>query len=61
MKSLICRGWSNPVISTGRKIGHFGNIPEANLLPWYGKTKPNTYLDTYPLTFVSGICAEKGH
>jgi len=36
-------------------------MPEANLLAWYGKTKPNTYLDTYPLTLVSGICAEKGH
>jgi len=21
---------------------HFGDVPQANLLPWYGKTKPNT-------------------
>jgi len=24
------------------KIGHFGDVSQANLLPWYGKTKPNT-------------------
>jgi len=24
------------------KIGHFGNVPQASLLAWYGKTKPNT-------------------
>jgi len=24
------------------KIGHFGDVPQANLLAWYGKTKPNT-------------------
>jgi len=23
-------------------IGHFGDVPQANLLAWYGKTKPNT-------------------
>ena len=22
---------------TRHKIGHFGDVPEANLLPWYGK------------------------
>ena len=27
---------------TRHKIGHFGDIPPANLLAWYGKTKPNT-------------------
>jgi len=24
------------------KIGHFRDVPQANLLAWYGKTKPNT-------------------
>jgi len=24
------------------KIGHFGDVPQANLMAWYGKTKPNT-------------------
>jgi len=24
------------------KIGHFGDVPQANLLAWYGTTKPNT-------------------
>jgi len=27
---------------TRHKIGHFGDVPQANLLAWYGKTKPNT-------------------
>jgi len=27
---------------TQHKIGHFGDIPQANLLDWHGKTKPNT-------------------
>jgi len=27
---------------TRHKIGHFGHVPQANLLAWYGKTKPNT-------------------
>jgi len=27
---------------TRHKTGHFGNVPKANLLAWYGKTKPNT-------------------
>jgi len=26
---------------TRHKIGHLGDIPQANLLAWYGKTKPN--------------------
>jgi len=29
-------------MSIGHKIGHFGNVLQANLLAWYGKTKPNT-------------------
>jgi len=24
------------------KIGHFGDVLQANLLAWYGKTKTNT-------------------
>jgi len=24
------------------KVGHFGDVPQANLLACYGKTKPNT-------------------
>ena len=29
------------------KIGHFGDVPQANLLAWYGKTKPNTKKHTF--------------
>jgi len=24
---------------TRHKIGHFGDVPQANLVAWYGKTK----------------------
>ena len=27
---------------TQHKIGQFGDTPQANILAWYGKTKPNT-------------------
>ena len=27
---------------TQHKTGHFGDVPQANLLAWYGKAKPNT-------------------
>jgi len=27
---------------TRHKTGHFGDVPQANLLVWYGKTKLNT-------------------
>ena len=27
---------------TQHKMGHFGDVPQANLLALYGKTKPNT-------------------
>jgi len=27
---------------SGTTLCHFGDIPQANLLAWYGKTKPNT-------------------
>jgi len=27
---------------TQHKIGHFRDVPQANLLARYGKTKPNT-------------------
>ena len=44
------RHWPQPALtdwvvvlpSTRHKIGHFGDVPDANLLAWYGKTKPNT-------------------
>jgi len=26
---------------TRHRIGHFGDVPQGNLLAWYGKTKPN--------------------
>ena len=29
------------------KICHFGDVPQANLLAWHGKTKPNTTKDTF--------------
>ena len=32
---VVCR-------PTWHKIGHFGDDPQANLLAWYRKTKPNT-------------------
>jgi len=27
---------------TQHKMDHFGDVPQASLLAWYGKTKPNT-------------------
>jgi len=27
---------------TRHRIGHFRDVPQANLLAWYVKTKPNT-------------------
>ena len=27
---------------TRHQVGHFRDVAQANLLPWYGKTKPNT-------------------
>jgi len=34
--------WVNVLHLTWYKIGHFGDVLQANLLAWYGKTKPNT-------------------
>jgi len=34
--------WVVVLRPTQHKIGHFGDVPQANLLAWYGKTKPNT-------------------
>ena len=39
--------WHVPLVKvlrpTRHKIGHFGDVPQAHLLVWYGKkTKPNT-------------------
>jgi len=38
----IHRHWllAKVLCPTQHTIGHFGDIPQANLLPWYGKTKP---------------------
>ena len=32
----------HPTQHAQHKKGHFGDVPQANLLAWYGKTKPNT-------------------
>jgi len=34
--------WVVALRPTRHKIGHFRDVPQANLLAWYGKTKPNT-------------------
>jgi len=34
--------WVMVLRSTPHKIGHFDDVSQANLVPWYGKTKPNT-------------------
>jgi len=34
--------WVKVLRPTQHKIGHFGDVPQANLLAWYVKTKPNT-------------------
>ena len=34
--------WVKVLHPTRHKIGHFRDVPQANLLAWYGKTKPNT-------------------
>jgi len=34
--------WVEASRHTQHKIGHFGDVPQANLLAWHGKTKPNT-------------------
>jgi len=33
--------WLRFLHPTRHKIGHFGDVPQANLLAWYGKTKTN--------------------
>ena len=33
--------WVVVLRSTQHKIGHFEDLPQANLLAWYGKSKPN--------------------
>jgi len=33
--------WVKPLRPTQHKTGHIGDVPEANLLAWYGKTNPN--------------------
>ena len=29
-------------VSLDTKTDHFGDVPQANLMAWYGKNKPNT-------------------
>jgi len=33
--------WVKVLDPTWHKIGHFRDVPQASLLAWYGKTKPN--------------------
>ena len=33
--------WVKVLRPIRHKIGHFGDVPQANVLAWYGKTKPN--------------------
>ena len=33
--------WAVDLHPTRYKIGHLVDVPQANLLAWYGKTKPN--------------------
>jgi len=43
MDSSWLTDWSSVVLHPIRhKIGHFGDILQANFLAWYGKNKPNT-------------------
>jgi len=34
--------WVKVLHPTRHNTGHFGDVPQANLLAWCGKTKPNT-------------------
>jgi len=34
--------WVKTLRPTWHKVSHFGDVPQDNLLAWYGKTKPNT-------------------
>jgi len=49
MVNLACRkrrghliDWGKVLYPTRHTTGYFGDVPQANLLAWYGKTKPNT-------------------
>jgi len=41
--------WVMVLYCTQHKIGHFGAIPQANLLAWYGKTKTNNESTHLPI------------
>jgi len=41
MKTTELIDWVVVLHPTWQKMGHFGDVPQANLLAWYGKTKPN--------------------
>jgi len=34
--------WAKVLCPIRHRIGHFGDVPQANLLAWYRKTKPDT-------------------
>jgi len=40
--ALVTINWVKVLRPTWHKIGHFGDVPQANLLAWYVKTKPTT-------------------
>jgi len=44
--ALFCVAWLTDWVKvlrpTRHKIGHSGDVPQANLFAWYGKTKSNT-------------------
>jgi len=39
--------WVKVLHPTWHNTGHFGDVPQANLLAWYGTTKPNTTKHTF--------------
>jgi len=39
--------WVKVLRPTWHKIGHFGDVPQANLLAWYGKTKLSQQKHTF--------------
>jgi len=41
--------WVVVLRPTWHKIGHFGDVPQDNLVAWYGKTKPNTTKHTFAI------------
>jgi len=42
INTVLMNDWVVVLRPTRHKIGHFGDVPQANLLAWYGNTKPET-------------------